>query len=265
MALADLDAGLQRQPDNFAGLLARALIKQDKGDATGAIADYDAVLKGEPANTKAYYQRGLAREKVSQYEGAVADFRMALARDANMADARKALARALAMTPREKSRLAEGNVKSEVRAAPDSKESDKSTGAIAGNPNVRLPPAPEKKSADVVLQKDAGKPAQKMRETEKSQEPIKLQETKIEETKNQKPSEKLVRYERERKTAEHHGKKHEKEARAQRQRHRTAQAIERRRIVVQSNEPRYIRAGSEDSRRMGSRDTRFTDIWNDRR
>ena len=44
-ALADANEGLARQPDNTAGLLARAQIKQMKGDTAGTIADYDALLK----------------------------------------------------------------------------------------------------------------------------------------------------------------------------------------------------------------------------
>jgi tetratricopeptide (TPR) repeat protein len=134
--MADLSDGLARDPDNIAGLMARAQIRQSKGETAAAIADYDSILKRDqknltalnaratalmqtksyakaaddldrviqidPKNAQAYYQRGLARERDNKFSDAVADYKKAIERDRNMGDARKALARAEAGERRHK-------------------------------------------------------------------------------------------------------------------------------------------------------------------
>ena len=141
LALADLNDGLTREPDNVVGLLTRAQIRQGKGETAGAIADYDAALRRdpknlaalnaramalmqtrsyakaaddfdrviqlEPKNAQAYYQRGLAREQDKQFAEAAADYKMALDHDRTLSDARKALARAEAAARNNKPRVAE--------------------------------------------------------------------------------------------------------------------------------------------------------------
>ena len=61
----------------------------------------------------------------------------------------------------------------------------------------------------------------------------------------------------------------EKQARTAKDRQQPARAPDKRRQVVRDETPRYIRAGSEESRRIGydnrPRVARFTDIFSDRR
>ncbi|MEI9805819.1 MAG: tetratricopeptide repeat protein [Pseudolabrys sp.] len=58
-----------------------------------AIEDFDRAIQLEPRNSQTYFQRAQARERDNQRDKAIADYRLALARDQNNAEARKALAR----------------------------------------------------------------------------------------------------------------------------------------------------------------------------
>lgn len=115
LALADLNSALSRDPNNAGALFERGQIKKAKGDTAGAITDYDAAIRFDAGNAQAYYQRGLAREQGNDFGQAVADYKMALARDGHLTDARKALARASDSEKRNKSRLSERDKRNEKR------------------------------------------------------------------------------------------------------------------------------------------------------
>ena len=69
-----MNDGLAREPDNIVGLMARAQIRQSKGEAAGAIADYDAVLKHDPRNLPALNARAMALMQTKSYAKAADDF-----------------------------------------------------------------------------------------------------------------------------------------------------------------------------------------------
>jgi tetratricopeptide (TPR) repeat protein len=148
LALADINDGLAREPGNAAGLLARAQLRQGKGDAAAAIADYDAILKIDPNNAQIYYQRGSARERLSQRDGAIDDYRLALARDQNMTDARKALARLKVDDRQNKPRVAEQDKKPETAIKTPEKTADDKTGAI------KVAPLKDEKKISVAIKSD---------------------------------------------------------------------------------------------------------------
>jgi len=72
---------------------ARAAALMEIKSYAKAAEDYDRLIAAEPGNAQAYYQRGLAREQEHQRDKALADYKQAVARDANFADARAAVAR----------------------------------------------------------------------------------------------------------------------------------------------------------------------------
>jgi hypothetical protein len=188
-----------------------------------------------------------------------------------MTEARKALARMTAEERQRKPRMAERGIKVE----PTVKQSDKPASnkaeiAQATPPSkddkAKTAPAPKDEKKVTVATKADEKPAQ---EIQKSEEPRKS-----------KDGGKIAHNDRDREQAEHsdkkreaerHDKKHEKEARSHKEREKAAHAADKHRKIVKDETPRYQRAGATEARRSGDRyeirrrDTRFTDIWNERR
>jgi hypothetical protein len=93
-AIADYDAVLKNDQKNLAALNARAMVLMQTRSYAKAADDFDRVIQLEPKNAQVYYQRGLARERDNKFSDAITDYKNALERDRNMGDARKALARA---------------------------------------------------------------------------------------------------------------------------------------------------------------------------
>ncbi len=77
-----------------------------------------------------------------------------------------------------------------------------------------------------------------------------------------KDTDKIVQHGHNLKPAEHPGKSNEKNTYIVKDRQKAARARDRRtRIIVRDDHPRYIRAGSTESRNLPRRELRFTDIW----
>ena len=242
----------------------------------GAVADYDIVLANEPKNASAYYQRAIGREKLAQRDGALADYKLALANDQNMADARKAVARMTAEDLKNKPRVAELEkkvepaVKTAEMPAPDKVETIKAAPALkekqevkppvaADNPKIAtpLPPVRDEKKIAVAATPDV-KPSQESKPAQWSRTDSKIS--------RKEPDRKSAERSDKKRQAERHGK-HEKEARSRKEREKTAHIEQKRRKIVQDDKPRVIRAGSDESRNLDRRrsDTRFTEIWTERR
>ena len=75
MAVArnNLQASIERYPENDAAYYARGLAKKALGNHQGAIADYSKVIEINPKDAAAYYSRGLAKKALGDYQGAKED------------------------------------------------------------------------------------------------------------------------------------------------------------------------------------------------
>ena len=260
-ALADLNDGLSRQPDNVAALKTRAQIKQSKGDAAGALSDYDAVLAREPKNTgmlraraevliqtkshakaiddldrvirleprdaKTYYQRGLAHEQAEQPDMAIADYKMALTHDRNLSEAHGALARAMAEQRKRQTHVALREDKAEPTPMPMPMPAAKPEITPQAKPDITA-------STPATAEKAAKRQDRKAHETAR------------ERTKREFERRKQARHERAIPTV--------------RQRPHELSPSEKRRLYFEALEQR--RRAEQNRRRQ---DTRFTDIWPDRR
>jgi tetratricopeptide (TPR) repeat protein len=302
LALTDLNEGLTRQPDNVAALTARAEIKHAKGDMAGSIADYDAVLKRDPKdpgilrtramalietksyakavddldrairldprNAQAYYQRGLAREHDDQRVLAIADYKLALTHDRRMDDARKALARAMTDERNHKPHVAARTDKVDQatkQTAPSPKQPDvvavESGDKTGSTPKSRIEVRPDKSG------KKIDKNEQKIARTATVSDNKKdAKDERAAPSGDKKPSDKRIarlthdgkdQRLHDRKTVER-GSRHERDARKHNDRPKTAaHKPVKRKVAAAPPRVRYYRAGS--------RETRFTDIWNDKR
>jgi tetratricopeptide (TPR) repeat protein len=78
--LHDLDAALDREPDNAKKFLERAYYKKQKGDLDGAIADFDKYLSlvGRPSNHLVLFHRANAKKAKGDIDGAIDDYTVAI-------------------------------------------------------------------------------------------------------------------------------------------------------------------------------------------
>jgi tetratricopeptide (TPR) repeat protein len=232
-----------------------------------AVDDLDRAIQLEPGNAQAYYQRGLARERDDQRAKAIADYKMALAYDDHMSEARQALARAIADERRHKPLVAAR----EDKAEPAVKERDQTARDDGDAPKPAQNSKDDKKETNV--DKNELKVDNKAARTDKVDENTSEKKTTEKKTYDKKAhDQKTTQHAKEgknsrnlpdRKTAERHLKQREHDARSHKERQKAAaRKPEKHKAVAAPPRERNRRAGAPDLRR---RDTRFSEIWNDRR
>jgi len=92
-ALADFDAALEASPGMIEGFYNRGNVNLDLGRSEDAIRDFGRVIEAEPRFALAWLNRGLAREQAGDFAGARSDVGRALALNASLDAARRALGR----------------------------------------------------------------------------------------------------------------------------------------------------------------------------
>jgi hypothetical protein len=166
--------------------------------------------------------------------------------------------------------VAEREKKAEPAATGESAKStpvpkdDAKTPVAADSPKtaVPLPPLRNEKKISVAVTPEV-KPPHEAKSIQKSKGVVKIS--------RKEPDRKAAERSDKKREAEHRGKQHEKDARSHKEREKTAHVDQKRRKVIQEDKPRIVRAGSDESRRpieryVGRRsDTRFTEIWTERR
>jgi len=87
--LHDLDAAVDREPDNAKKFLDRAYYKKHKGDHEGAIKDFDKYLSlvGRPSNHLVLFHRANAKKAKGDIDGAIDDYTVAIKMFPGNADA----------------------------------------------------------------------------------------------------------------------------------------------------------------------------------
>lgn len=88
-ALVDLEAAVQREPDNLLALVRQAALLVEQGDCVQARARLDRALHLSPEHTRAIYYRGVValKDRPRDLNAAVRDFDRALVLDPTLADA----------------------------------------------------------------------------------------------------------------------------------------------------------------------------------
>jgi tetratricopeptide (TPR) repeat protein len=135
-----------------------------------AVGDLDSVIKLNPRDAQGYYQRGMAYENAGNHAKAVEDYRTALSRNANLADAREALARITGGTKTKKTQTQTVSRDVDKPAAdttikPDQSAAKKDAKPIAKGEDPKpasaaVASAPATKPAEKPTEKAAEKPAE---------------------------------------------------------------------------------------------------------
>lgn len=77
-SMADYDAALERDGENFFGHYNRGILCAEVGENNTAIEDFSFVIEKEPGNILAIYNRAILREKVGDFYGAIRDYSVVL-------------------------------------------------------------------------------------------------------------------------------------------------------------------------------------------